>query len=68
MRTLIVAFVALIACMSVASCCSTSVSPISATKSVLDDKTTDNPSTGDGSDNPSEPEYIFYDSEGDDFD
>ena len=68
MRTLIVAFVALFACLSVAGCCSSSVSPVNATKAVMDDNTTNNPSTGDGSDNPSDPDYIFYDSEGDDFD
>lgn len=68
MRTLIVAFLALFACLSVASCCSSATSPVHATKAVMDDTNHDNTSTGDGSDNPEDPDYIFYDSEGDDFD
>lgn len=69
MRALFIALIALFAMLSI-SCCGSSVSgPLSSTKAVMDDDTgSTGTDTGSGSDNPEDPDYIFYDSEGDDFD
>jgi hypothetical protein len=72
MRTLIVGFVALVACLAVSGCGSNMVGSLDATKTVMDDLTPTNPNTpttGGDTGTPVHPDdYIWYDSEGDDFD
>ena len=67
MRAFFIGLIALIAMLSI-SCCGSSVSgSLNSTKAVMDDNPADGGSTG-GNDGGTDPDYIFYDSEGDDFD
>ena len=67
MRALFISIVALIACLSFAGCAGNAIGTLDATKVVMDDNPPSDGNVGDdGGDSPDT--YIWYDSEGDDFD
>ena len=70
MRTLFVALIALFACFAVSCCGSSPAGSLSVSKAVMDTttgtNTGDQSTGGDGSE--TDPDYIWYDSEGDYFD
>jgi hypothetical protein len=75
MRVLFVSMIAVFACFTVSCCGSSALGTPSATKAVLDDSvkpgdtsTTTTTKGGDDGKSAEDPDYIFYDSEGDDFD